>query len=108
MVIVKLFLHISDEEQLKRFEARQVDPLKSWKLTDEDWRNRKKRAEYELAIDEMLARTDTSPAPWDVIPADSKHLARVLTLETVIHRLEAGMRRAGLEPPESRGDDYGT
>ena len=56
----------------------------------------------------MLARTDTSPAPWDVIPADSKHLARVLTLETVIHRLEAGMRRAGLEPPESRGDDYGT
>ena len=56
----------------------------------------------------MLARTDTAPAPWDIIPADSKHLARVLTLQTVIRRLEDGMRRAGLEPPESKGHDYGT
>ena len=108
MVIVKLFLHISDEEQLKRFEARQTDPLKSWKLTDEDWRNRKKRADYVVAIDEMLARTDTTPAPWDIIPADSKHLARVLTLQTVIRHLEDGMQRAGLELPESKGQDYGT
>ncbi len=54
MILVKFFLHISDEEQLKRFKAREKDPLKAWKLTDEDWRNREKRPQYEAAIEEMV------------------------------------------------------
>ncbi len=107
MVIVKAFLHISDDEQLKRFEDRRNNPLKSWKLTDEDWRNREKRPAYEVAIDEMLARTDTNFAPWSVIPAESKHYARLAVINEVISRLEAGMRAAGIDPPESRGRDFG-
>ena len=59
MIIVKLFLHISEAEQLKRFERRREDPLKTWKLTDEDWRNREKRPAYEAALEEMFERTDT-------------------------------------------------
>src|SRR5215212_6193589 len=65
-VLVKFWMHISEEEQLERFEARRDDPLKSWKLTDEDWRNREKRAEYEAAVDEMIERTSTAHAPWTV------------------------------------------
>ena len=106
MVIVKLFLHISDEEQLKRFEARRDDPYKSWKLTDEDWRNRSKRSDYETAIDQMLATTSTEHAPWTVVPANSKHFARLAVVTTVIHQLEEGMRRAGISPPISEGHDY--
>ena len=106
MVIVKLFLHLSAAEQLRRFEARRDDPFKSWKLTDEDWRNRAKRDEYEVAIEDMLRHTDTQSAHWDVIAAESKHFARVSVLETVIARLEEGMRRVGIEPPPSMGDNY--
>ena len=63
MILVKFFLHISDEEQLKRFKAREKDPLKSWKLTDEDWRNRARRRDYEAAIEEMVERTSTTTRP---------------------------------------------
>ena len=63
-MLVKFWMHISDAEQLARFEARRDDPLKAWKLTDEDWRNRAQRAEYEAAVDEMLERTSTAHAPW--------------------------------------------
>lgn len=100
-VIIKFWLHISPEEQLKRFEAREKDPLKQWKLTDEDWRNRKRRAEYEEAVEEMLDRTDTELAPWFVIPGESKRYARVAVIETVNARIEAGMKRWGIEPPET-------
>ena len=106
MVIVKCFLHISEEEQLKRFEARQNDPLKKWKLTDEDWRNRAKRTEYEKAINEMIEKTSSPAAPWDLIPANSKRYARLAVLETVITRLEEGMNACGIEGPPSKGDDY--
>jgi len=105
-IIVKFLLHISDEEQLQRFDARQADPLKRWKLTDEDWRNRAKRHEYEIAMDEMIERTSTTEAPWDVIGADAKRTARVNILETLNLRIEQGMRAAGIEVPDSRGDDY--
>ena len=81
MILVKLWLHVSEEEQLKRFEAREQDPLKSWKLTDEDWRNRGRRAEYEAAIEEMVEKTSTEWAPWSLVPADSKRYARVAVLE---------------------------
>jgi len=106
MVIVKLFLHISDDEQLRRFEARAKDPLKAWKLTDEDWRNRAKRPAYEAAINEMVERTSTEAAPWELIPAESKPTARLHVIEAVIRRLEEGMRLAGIEPPASRGLRY--
>jgi polyphosphate kinase 2 (PPK2 family) len=98
-VIVKLWLHISPEEQLKRFEARAKDPLKSWKLTDEDWRNREKLPQYTEAVEEMLERTDLPHARWRVVPAESKRFARVEVMRLVIEEIEAGMRRAGREPP---------
>ncbi len=103
MVLVKLWLHISQEEQLRRFKRREKDPLKTWKLTEEDWRNRDRRAEYEQAVEDMVARTDREPhARWQLIEADSKRYARVKVLETVIAEIERGMRRWGIEPPPPR------
>jgi polyphosphate kinase 2 (PPK2 family) len=98
-IIVKFWLHTSSEEQLKRFEARAADPLKSWKLTDEDWRNREKRSQYEAAVEEMLEKTDQPQACWRVISAESKHYARAQVIRLVIEEIEAGMRRWGQEPP---------
>ena len=99
MIIVKFWLHISDAEQLRRFEQRRQNPLKSWKLTEEDWRNRARRAEYELAVEDMLARTDHPLAPWHLVEADSKRWARVKVIETTIGQIETGMRARGFEPP---------
>jgi len=98
MVLIKFWMHISDEEQLRRFQARDRDPLKRWKLTDEDWRNRERRRDYERAVAEMLKRTDHKQAPWTVIAAENKPYARVAVLNAVIEQLEQGMRRAGQEP----------
>ena len=89
MILVKFFLHVSDAEQLKRFKAREKNPLKSWKLTDEDWRNREKRPQYEAAIEEMVERTSTDCAPWHLIEAESKRYARVKVIETVCEAVEA-------------------
>lgn len=97
-VLVKFWLHLSDEEQLRRFRRRERKPLKRWKLTDEDWRNRKRRPDYEAAVAAMLQRTDHEAAPWTVIPGDSKRYARVAVLETVIAAVEAGLRANGIEP----------
>jgi polyphosphate kinase 2 (PPK2 family) len=98
-IIVKFWLHVSSEEQLKRFEAREKDPLKSWKLTDEDWRNREKRPQYEAAVEEMLEQTSRPHAPWRVIAAESKRFARVEVIRVVNEEIEKGMRRWGQEPP---------
>jgi AMP-polyphosphate phosphotransferase len=99
VILVKIWLQISSEEQLKRFERRSADPLKSWKLTPEDWRNREKRSVYEEAVEDMLARTDQPHARWHVVAAESKRYARVQTIRIVIEEIEAGMRRWGQEPP---------
>jgi AMP-polyphosphate phosphotransferase len=100
MVLIKFWLHISQEEQLKRFEKREKDPLKSWKLTDDDWRNRRRWDEYKQAVEDMVARTSLEPhAPWHLIPAESKRYARVAVIETVISEIEGGMRRHRMEPP---------
>jgi AMP-polyphosphate phosphotransferase len=99
-ILVKLWLHVSPQEQLARFEARANDPLKSWKLTDEDWRNRKKRRAYVRAIEDMLAETDRENAPWTLVEADSKRYARVKVIESVIAATEHGMRRHGMQPPD--------
>jgi polyphosphate kinase 2 (PPK2 family) len=99
MILIKIWLHISDDEQLKRFKRRRDDPLKAWKLTDEDWRNREKRAAYQEAAEDMFARTDQPHAPWHLIAANSKRYARVEVIETVIERIESGMKQWGMEPP---------
>ena len=98
-ILVKFWLHISEDEQLKRFKRREKEPLKVWKLTEDDWRNREKRAEYEQAVEDMVARTDQPHAPWHLIAANSKRYARVKVIETVIESIEEGMRRQGLDPP---------
>ena len=97
-ILIKFWMHISDEEQLRRFERRQRKPLKRWKLTDEDWRNREKRPAYEEAVEEMFERTDHPDAPWTIVPGDSKRFARVFVAETVNAQIEAGMRARGFEP----------
>jgi polyphosphate kinase 2 (PPK2 family) len=100
-ILIKLWMQISADEQLKRFKRREKQPLKAWKLTDEDWRNRGRREEYEQAVEDMFDRTDVDPhARWHVIEADSKRYARVRVLNTVIAEIEAGMRRHGIEPPK--------
>ncbi len=98
MVLVKLWLHISSDEQLHRFRRREERPLKRWKLGDEDWRNRARWADYERAVTEMLDVTDHPDAPWHVIAAEDKRYARVAVIETVIAAIEDGLRRLGREP----------
>jgi polyphosphate kinase 2 (PPK2 family) len=98
MILIKFWMHISPEEQLKRFERRRDDPLKAWKLTDEDWRNRERRPEYEHAVEDMLERTDTEFGRWHLVPGDSKKYGRVFVIETAIAEIERGMRERGFEP----------
>jgi len=99
MILIKFWLHLSSEEQLNRFQRRAKDPLKSWKLTAEDWRNRGKRDAYERAVEDMLERTDHELARWQLVEGDSKRWARVKVVETVIREMELGMRERGFEPP---------
>jgi len=87
-VIVKFWLHIDQQEQLRRFNERKRDRYKQWKLTDEDWRNRKKWPAYETAINDMLANCSTSYAPWTIIEANDKYFARVKALRTVVRAIE--------------------
>jgi polyphosphate kinase 2 (PPK2 family) len=97
-IVIKFWMHVSPEEQLKRFEKRKKDPLKRWKLTDDDWRNREKAGAYREAIEEMFERTSIDVAPWTIVPGDSKKFARVFVIEHVIERIEAGMRERGVDP----------
>jgi polyphosphate kinase 2 (PPK2 family) len=99
MILVKFWMHISDAEQLRRFESRKDDPLRVWKLTDEDWRNREKRKPYERAVEEMIARTSHPAAPWHLVEADDKRHARVKVVETVCRAIEEGMAARGFEVP---------
>ena len=101
MIVIKLWLHMSHEEQLRRFERRRDDPLKSWKLTEEDWRNREKRPQYDEAVSDMLRLTDGPLAPWDVISSENKRNGRVEVIETVIRRMEEGMARWGSWCPQT-------
>ena len=103
-VLVKFWLHISQDEQLRRFERRREDPLRQWKLTDEDWRNRGRFEDYSDAVEEMIEKTSREHARWTLVPAESKRFARIKVLETVIEAIEDGMTRAWLEPPASTVD----
>lgn len=88
VVLVKFFLHIDRKTQLKRFEERETDPLKQYKLSREDWRNRKRWRDYEDATQDMLDRTHRPDAPWIVVPANDKKHARLVVLETCARVLE--------------------
>ena len=97
MIIVKFWMHVSPDEQLRRFEDRAHDPLRTWKLTDEDWRNRDKRPQYEAAVEEMLERCDPTWAPWRVIPGDDKHYARFAVVEGVCDAIEDELTKRGYD-----------
>lgn len=83
-ILCKFWLEISPEEQLRRFEARLSDPKKRYKLTEEDWRNRNRREEYLAAAEDMFSFTDTTAAPWTVIPAEDKKYARLAVLRHIL------------------------
>ena len=89
--VVKIFLHITPEEQLRRFRDRVLDPTKRWKLSYEDFRNRKRWADYEEAANDMFRETSTGYSPWHLIPANSKKYARVEALKVIAKRLSAGV-----------------
>ncbi len=88
-IIIKFWLHISFEEQLARFNGRKNDPLKRWKLTDEDWRNREKWGLYEEAANEMFEKTSKVTAPWVLVSANDKYNARVSVLKSFCERLKS-------------------
>ncbi|HBT44280.1 MAG TPA: polyphosphate:AMP phosphotransferase [Rhodospirillaceae bacterium] len=90
--LVKFWLHIDKDEQERRFLARQATPFKSWKLTDEDWRNRGKWDDYEAAVNEMVERTSTAAAPWTLIEANDKRFARLKIIRTVCESLEEKLK----------------
>ena len=90
-VVVKFWLAIDSEEQLRRFREREQDPHKRYKITPEDWRNREKWPQYELAVGDMIERTSTEIAPWTLVEANNKYYARVKVLHTLCERLEASL-----------------
>ncbi|MCL2199506.1 MAG: polyphosphate:AMP phosphotransferase [Defluviitaleaceae bacterium] len=92
MVMLKFWMHIDKDEQLRRFEDRQSDPSKAHKITEEDWRNREKWDLYEEAVDEMLMRTHTPHSPWIIVESNCKKHARVKVLQTVTDALEDALR----------------
>jgi polyphosphate:AMP phosphotransferase len=87
IVLVKYWVHITEDEQLRRFKEREKARYKQWKLTDEDWRNRAKWADYERAVNEMIERTSTRSAPWTVVEGNDKYFARLKVLKTVCRSL---------------------
>ena len=89
--LVKLFLHITPEEQIRRFRARLSDPLKRWKLSYEDFRNRARWADYEQAIEDMMQKTSTPRARWHLIPANDKPYGRLAALRIMVDRLSKGV-----------------
>ncbi|RUL51605.1 MULTISPECIES: polyphosphate kinase 2 family protein [Lysinibacillus] len=95
-IIIKFWIHVDKEEQLKRFQERQTNPYKIWKLTDEDWRNRDKFDVYVQCADDMFERTDTPNAPWCLIAGNNKQHARIQVLTETIKRIEKEAKRRGL------------
>jgi len=90
-IILKFWLHISQDEQLRRFKEREKIPYKQHKITEEDWRNREKWENYSLAVNEMVARTSTDFAPWMLVAGDDKRFARVQVLKTMCKYLEKAL-----------------
>ena len=94
-ILLKFWVDVSPEEQLRRFREREIDPAKQWKITEDDWRNREKYPQYKAAIDDMFRLTSTTFAPWIVLESDDKKHARIKALRIIVEALE---RRLGVEP----------
>jgi polyphosphate kinase 2 (PPK2 family) len=102
VIVAKFWIHISREEQLRRFEERKAIGYKAWKLTDEDWRNRGKWSDYEEAVEEMLVKTSTRTAPWCLIEGNDKYWARARVLSKLVRILSDGL---GYKPADPLGRD---
>jgi len=92
VVLVKFWLAVSPEEQLRRFADREVTPYKQYKLTEEDWRNRAKWDSYVAAACDMVEKTSTDVAPWALVEAENKEYARVKVVRTVVRRLKEALK----------------
>jgi polyphosphate kinase 2 (PPK2 family) len=93
VIVVKFWLQISKAEQLRRFRAREHTPFKRFKITSDDWRNRKHWNDYEVAVCDMVDRTSTLLAPWTLVEAEDKLYARIKILKTIVHRIESAFER---------------
>jgi len=91
-IVVKFWLSVSDEEQLRRFKAREEEAFKRYKITPEDWRNREKWPLYEPAVCDMIDRTSTENAAWTLVEADNKYYARVKILRVLVDKLESALK----------------
>ena len=100
-ILAKFWIHISREEQLRRFEERKAIGYKAWKLTDEDWRNREKWNRYEAAVEEMLVKTSTRMAPWCLVEGNDKYWSRTRVLSRLVEILSAEL---GYEPADPLKD----
>lgn len=92
-ILIKFWVHISKEEQARRFEARKTNELKKWKITDEDWRNRNKWDDYKIAAEEMFQKTSTDYAPWHIIEGEDKLYGRIKTLQLLTKHIEKEMKK---------------
>ncbi len=101
-IVVKFWLHISRDEQLRRFEERKRIGYKAWKLTDEDWRNREKWPAYETAVEETLLKTSTRTVPWNLVEGNDKYWARVKTLSRLVEILSNGLNYSPADPLKSK------
>ena len=97
-ILAKFWIHISREEQLRRFEERKAIGYKSWKLTDEDWRNRAKWDVYEEAVEEMLVKTSTRTAPWSLVEGNDKYWARTKVLAKLVDILSRELNYQPVDP----------
>jgi polyphosphate kinase 2 (PPK2 family) len=102
-VVAKFWIHISREEQLRRFEERQRIGYKEWKLTEEDWRNRDKWGLYEEAVEEMLVKTSTRTAPWTLVEGNDKYWSRVKVLSTLVETLSRELNYKPADPLKRAG-----
>lgn len=91
-LVFKFWMHISKDEQLRRFHERERINYKSWKITDEDWRNRSKWEDYQMAAEEMLLKTSTPNAPWTLVEANDKYYGRIKVLRTLVERLRQALK----------------
>lgn len=98
--VIKIFFHISPEEQRQRFEKHTGDPLNAWRITDADWERLEQRPQFEQQLENVLAATETEWAPWTLIAATDKRWRRWRVFELLVQRMEAALIRRGFDTPE--------